>query len=118
MLDPSGFVSSCNATNFFFVRNGRGRHFHVASTASTASRARTSSHCAASTAYRSSCATSRWRRCTAPTRPSSPAPLAASRPVREIDGHVLPAALPGPVTQRLRELYAALQDAEAARVGS
>ena len=22
MLDPHGFVSSCNATNFFFVRNG------------------------------------------------------------------------------------------------
>ena len=26
MLDPHGFVSSCNATNFFFVRAGRGVH--------------------------------------------------------------------------------------------
>jgi len=36
-------------------------------------------------------------------------------PVRAIDGHTLPAALPGPVTQRLRGLYASLQDAQAAR---
>jgi branched-chain amino acid aminotransferase len=36
-------------------------------------------------------------------------------PVREIDGRVLPGALPGPVTARLRALYDALKDAEAAR---
>jgi len=36
-------------------------------------------------------------------------------PVRSIDGRTLPTALPGPVTQRLRGLYAALQDAQAAR---
>ena len=34
-------------------------------------------------------------------------------PVREIDGHVLPCALPGPVTTRLRALYEALKDREA-----
>ena len=32
-------------------------------------------------------------------------------PVREIDGHVLPRPLPGPVTARLRALYEALKDA-------
>jgi branched-chain amino acid aminotransferase len=34
-------------------------------------------------------------------------------PVREIDGRILPATLPGPVTQRLRALYEALKDAQA-----
>jgi hypothetical protein len=34
--------------------------------------------------------------------------------VREIDGHRLPAALPGPVTRRLRALYEALKDSCAA----
>ena len=34
-------------------------------------------------------------------------------PVREVDGHVLPAGLPGPMTARLRGLYEALKDAEA-----
>ena len=36
-------------------------------------------------------------------------------PVREIDGRVLPAALPGPMTTRLRELYAKLKDDDAAK---
>ncbi len=51
----------------------------------------------------------------APTKPSSPARSAGLTPVREIDGRVLPAALPGPVTSRLRAAYAALKDAEAAK---
>ena len=34
-------------------------------------------------------------------------------PVREIDARRLPAALPGPVTQRLRGLYESLKDAQA-----
>ena len=34
-------------------------------------------------------------------------------PVREVDGHVLPAALPGLVTTRLKALYEALKDADA-----
>ena len=34
-------------------------------------------------------------------------------PVREVDGNALPAALPGPMTTRLRALYEALKDAEA-----
>jgi branched-subunit amino acid aminotransferase/4-amino-4-deoxychorismate lyase len=35
-------------------------------------------------------------------------------PVREIDGRVLPAALPGPMTAKLRALYAVLKDRDAA----
>jgi branched-chain amino acid aminotransferase len=57
MLDPHGFVASCNATNFFIVRDGVVRTSR-ANTASTASRARTSSSCAAATAYPSSWRTS------------------------------------------------------------
>jgi len=37
--------------------------------------------------------------------------------VREIDGRVLSATLPGTVTQRVRELYGALRDAQAAGAG-
>ena len=39
-------------------------------------------------------------------------------PVREIDGRMLPTALPGPVTAKLRALYEALKDDEAARAGA
>ena len=35
--------------------------------------------------------------------------------MREIDGVTLPLTLPGPMTTRLRALYEALKDAEAAR---
>ena len=35
-------------------------------------------------------------------------------PVRQIDGALMPAC-PGPITQRLRALYEALKDADAAR---
>ena len=34
-------------------------------------------------------------------------------PVKSIDGRLLPANLPGPVTQRMRTLYEELKDAEA-----
>jgi branched-chain amino acid aminotransferase len=40
--------------------------------------------------------------------------FAGVTPVREIDGRVLSAMLPGAVTQCVRELYAALRDAQAA----
>ncbi len=41
--------------------------------------------------------------------------LGGITPVREIDGHVMRSATPGPVTTRLRDLYAELKDADAAR---
>ena len=34
-------------------------------------------------------------------------------PVRAVDDHQMPAGTPGPVTQRLRELYDALKDEQA-----
>ena len=113
MLDPHGFVSSCNATNFFFVSDGvvrtsRGDYcFHGVT------RANVIDLC---------------------TRHSIPLELGdftpedvaradeafvtgtfgGLTPVRAIDGRTLPRALPGPVTTLLRAHYEALKDAYAA----
>ena len=109
MLDPSGFVSSCNATNFFCVRNGevltsRGEYCFNGVT-----RANVVQLC---------------ERHGMPVRLGDftiddahaaeeafvTGTFGGLTPVREIDGHRLPAALPGPVTRRLRALYEALKD--------
>ena len=113
MLDPSGFVSSCNATNFFCVRNGevltsRGEYCFNGVT-----RANVVQLC---------------ERHGMPVRLGDftiddahaaeeafvTGTFGGLTPVREIDSHRLPAALPGPVTQRLRALYEALKDSYAA----
>lgn len=113
MLDPHGFVSSCNATNFFFVRDGavmtsRGEYCFNGVTRGNV-----------------------IRLCHDHDIPLqlgdfTPAEVHGAQeafvtgtfggltPVRRIDGHELPAALPGPLTQRLRTLYEALKDAQAA----
>lgn len=111
MLDPHGFVSSCNATNFFFVRDGvvmtsKGDHCFNGVTRGNVIRLCQENGVpielgdftlddvyAAQEAFVTGT-------------------FGGLMPVREIDGHVLPAALPGPVTQRLRALYEALKDAE------
>ncbi len=113
MLDPAGFVSSCNATNVFFARGGavftskgdycfngitrghvidlcRAHAIPIALTDFTVEEAR-----GADEAFVTGT-------------------LGGITPVRRIDGSVLPAC-PGPLTRRMRDLYAALIDAEAAR---
>ena len=114
MLDPKGHVSSCNATNFFFVRNG------VVATSR-------GEYCFNGITRANVIALCREHGLPIELRDFSLAEVHAAdeafvtgtfgglTPVRVIDGHKLPAALPGPVTQRLRALYAALQDAQAAR---
>ncbi|MGD0189643.1 MAG: aminotransferase class IV [Rhizomicrobium sp.] len=114
MLDPNDFVSSCNATNFFFVKSGEVRTSTGEFCFNGVTRANVISLC---------------RREGIPIRLGA-FPLAdvhgadeafvtgtfgGLTPVREIDNLVLPAALPGPVTQRLRELYARLKDEDARR---
>jgi len=113
MLDPHGFVSSCNATNFFWVKNGE---------------VRTSSgeYC-----FNGVTRTNVIALCRANGVPINPGnyPLENAQaadeafvtgtfggltPVREIDGYTLPETLPGPMTSKLRALYAALKDADAA----
>jgi branched-chain amino acid aminotransferase len=114
MLDPNGFVSSCNATNFFFVRGGQ--------------------VCTSTGEY---CFNGVTRGNVIALARENGIPLALGdftlddlrgaeeafvtgtfgglTPVKSIDGRVLPAALPGPMTARLRALYDGLKDAEAAR---
>jgi branched-chain amino acid aminotransferase len=109
MLDPSGFVSSCNATNFFCVRNGEVLTSSGEYCFNGVTRANVVQLCkqhgipvrlgdftiddahAAEEAFVTGT-------------------FGGLTPVREIDGHRLPAALPGPVTRRLRALYEALKD--------
>jgi branched-chain amino acid aminotransferase len=112
MLDPHGFVSSCNATNFFFVRDGvvktsRGDYCFNGVTRGNVIRlcqahgvpvelgdfTLADVHSAAEAFVTGT--------------------FGGLTPVREVDGHVLPAPLPGPVTTRLRALYEALKDQEA-----
>jgi branched-chain amino acid aminotransferase len=113
MLDPSGFVSSCNATNFFCVRNGEVLTSSGEYCFNGVTRANVIQQCeqhgipvrlgdftiddahAAEEAFVTGT-------------------FGGLTPVREIDGHRLPAALPGPVTRRLRALYEALKDSCAA----
>jgi branched-chain amino acid aminotransferase len=112
MLDPGGFVSSCNATNFFWVKDGEVR-------------TSTGEFC-----FNGVTRGSVIRMCDAnqipirldyfPLRDVHGADEAfvtgtfgGLTPVSEVDGHAMPAGTPGPVTLKLRALYEALKDEQA-----
>ena len=114
MLDPEGFVASCNATNFFFARRGR----VMTSTPKYCFNGITRGHAielcreneipielgdfslvdvySADEAF-----------CTGT--------FGGMTPVVTIDGRTIGDGRPGPITARLRGLYAELMDVEAAR---
>jgi branched-chain amino acid aminotransferase len=112
MLDPGGHVSSCNATNLFWARDGQVRTSSGQFCFNGVTRANVIQLCqdngvpielghfplsdlhAADEAFVTGT-------------------FGGLTPVREVDGHALPAVLPGPVTLRLRALYEALKDADA-----
>ncbi|HEV2363357.1 MAG TPA: aminotransferase class IV [Caulobacteraceae bacterium] len=112
MLDPHGFVSTCNATNFFFVaedevRTSAGRYCFNGITRSVVI---------------ALCQENRIPSRLGDFPPSALAQASEAfvtgtmgglAPVAAIDGRAL-AAAPGPVTERLRALYAERIDAEAA----
>lgn len=112
MLDPEGNVSSCNATNFFFVRD---------SAVITSS----GEYCFHGVTRANVIRLCEQHGIPIHLRNASPDEVRAAdeafvtgtfggiTPVREIDGRLLPQALPGPVTQRVRSLYEALKDAAA-----
>lgn len=114
MLDPRGFVSSCNATNFFSAKDGVLRTSTGEFCFNGVTRANVIDLC---------------RDNDLPieigdfsieeVRNSDEAFVTGTfggiTPAREIDGRVLPHAPPGPLTRRLRDLYSALKDREAAR---
>jgi branched-chain amino acid aminotransferase len=113
MLDPAGFVSSCNATNFFWVQNGEVKSSRGEYCFNGVTRANVIRLCERNGIP--------LRLGDFPLEDTYAAQEAfvtgtfgGLTPVREIDGRQLPASLPGPVTQRLRGLYEALKDSQAA----
>ena len=117
MLDPGGHVSSCNATNLFWVREGKVRTSTGQFCFNGITRANVISLCEANGV-------------SIELGHFPPADLSGAdeafvtgtfgglTPVREVDGQALPAALPGPVTSRLRALYEALKDADAGKASA
>jgi branched-chain amino acid aminotransferase len=116
MLDPHGYVSSCNATNFFFVRRGE-----VCTS--------TGEYCFNGVTRGNVIALSHENRI--PIRLANftldevhdadeafvTGTFGGITPVREIDGHVLRGGVPGDLTLRMRGLYAQLKDRESVRAG-
>jgi branched-chain amino acid aminotransferase len=111
MLDPEGGVSSCNATNFFFVRSGE----VLTSTGEYCFNGVTR-HQVIELCHRHGLAVRLGAFDPAAARGADEAfvtgTLGGLTPVRQIDDAVLPAC-PGPVTRRLRALYEDLKDADA-----
>ncbi|WP_293906767.1 aminotransferase class IV [Phenylobacterium sp.] len=112
MLDPNGFVSSCNATNFFWVKDGR-----VMTS--------TGDYCFNGVTRANVIALCRAHEIPITLGDFELADVAEAdeafvtgtfgglTPVRSIDGHALAETLPGPMTVRLRAAYAALKDEDA-----
>jgi branched-chain amino acid aminotransferase len=112
MLDPYGFVSSCNATNFFFVRRGVVKTSKGDYCFNGVTRGNVINLC---------------REHGLPLELGNftldevhgadeafvTGTFGGLTPVRTIDSRTLPEALPGPITQRLRALYDNLKDAQA-----
>jgi branched-chain amino acid aminotransferase len=114
MLDPGEHVASCNATNLFWVKHGKVRTSSGQFCFNGVTRANVIALCDAN-----GIAIEQGHFPLDDLHVADEAFVTGTfgglTPVREVDGHVLPAALPGPVTTRLRALYAALKDSDAAR---
>ncbi len=104
MLDPHGFVATCNSTHFFIVRDGElwtssGRYCLPGIT--RANMLRLAKENGISTAERDFTLTKVYSAdeafCTGT--------FAGIIPVREVDGRIISDGRAGPVTQRLRDLY-------------
>jgi branched-chain amino acid aminotransferase len=114
MLDPNGFVSSCNATNFFFVRHGEVRSSRGEYCFNGITRGKVIALC-----QQHAIPISLGEFTLAEAQAADEAFLTGTfggiTPVREIDGRALAAPLPGPLTRRVQALYGALRDAQAAK---
>jgi branched-chain amino acid aminotransferase len=114
MLDPHGLVSSCNATNFFWVKDGEVRSSTGEYCFNGVTRANVITLC------RDNGIPIRLGNFALEDARSADEAFVTGTfggltPVREIDLHALPEKLPGPMTKRLRDLYAKLKDDDAAR---
>jgi branched-chain amino acid aminotransferase len=115
MLDPHGFVASCNATNFFFVRDGKVMTSSGKYCFNGVTRANVIRLCG-----EHGIAIELGDFTLDQARQAEEAFVTGTfgglTPVREIDGRVLAKApLPGPVTARLKSFYETLKDDEASR---
>ncbi|MEI9932295.1 MAG: aminotransferase class IV [Rhizomicrobium sp.] len=114
MLDPVGFVSSCNATNFFSVKNGVLRTSTGEFCFNGVTRANVIA-LAEKNGVPLKIANFTLDDIHASDEAFVTGTFGGITPVREIDGYTMPQTLPGLVTTRLRSLYARLKDADAAR---
>jgi branched-chain amino acid aminotransferase len=113
MLDPNGRVSSCNATNFFWVKDGR----VMTSTGDFCFNGVTRGNVIALCREHDVPITLgdfELDDVLAADEAFVTGTFGGLTPVREIDGQALPANLPGPVTARLRAAYEELKDRDAA----
>jgi branched-chain amino acid aminotransferase len=107
MLDDRGFVASCNATNFFCVRNGVVLTSAGHNCFNGITRAMVIGMCeAARIPLRLGDFT--LLDVYAADEAFVTGTFGGVTPVRAVDGRALPGSLPGPVTARLRALYAEL----------
>ena len=112
MLDPHGFVSSCNATNFFFVRDGEVRTSSGRYCFNGVTRGRVIGLCR-DNSLPIQLGDFELAEAQGADEAFVTGTLGGITPVRAIDGREMPAGAPGPVTRRLQALYEALKDAEA-----
>jgi branched-chain amino acid aminotransferase len=113
MLDPHGNVSSCNATNFFCVRNGEVFTSSGEYCFNGVTRGNVIRLCEENDIPIRQCNFA-LDEALAAQEAFVTGTFGGLTPVREIDGQRLTATLPGPMTQRLRGLYESLKDAQAA----
>lgn len=121
MLDPHGFVSSCNATNFFFVRSGEVCTSTGAYCFNGITRANVIALCRRN-GFSIRLADFTLHDVYAAEEAFVTGTFGGVVPVRALDGRVLTVAPPDGLTRRLSELYEDLKDEEAvadrARAGS
>jgi branched-chain amino acid aminotransferase len=114
MLDPQGFVSSCNATNFFFVKDNAVHTSTGLYCFNGVTRGNVIGLCREH-GIGIELGNFSLERAHAADEAFVTGTFGGITPVREIDGWVMPSTLPGPLTARLRALYDDLKDAQAMR---
>jgi branched-chain amino acid aminotransferase len=112
MLDPVGNVSSCNATNLFWVRGGELRTSSGRFCFNGVTRGNVVRLCDAN-GIPVALGDYRIEDLHAAEEAFVTGTFGGITPVREVDGHALPGGVPGPMTARLAALYEALKDEQA-----
>ncbi|RYY25759.1 MAG: aminotransferase class IV [Sphingomonadales bacterium] len=112
MLDPHGQVASCNATNFFWVRDGRVETSTGTYCFNGITRDNVIAACRAGAAPVLECSVP-LRHVLAAEEAFVTGTMGGITPVRSIDGHAMP-LVNGPVTQKIAAAYEAMKDADAA----